>query len=106
MPAAGYMAGDRDVVGLVGQDETRGRIAFRQPAQRLGFGRAAADDPVPPEFKYIANGAMAIAPSSGERGPFSTAPSTSPRTMWSISSSAKPEVSMGALARVCHELNN
>jgi hypothetical protein len=50
--------------------------------------------------------AMAIAPSSGERGPFSTAPSTSPRTMWSISSSAKPEVSMGALARVSHELNN
>src|SRR5208283_4033013 len=35
--------------------EARGRIAFRQPAQRLGFGRAAADDPVPPEFKYIAN---------------------------------------------------
>jgi hypothetical protein len=105
MPAAGHMAGDRDVVGLVGQDETRGRIAFRQPAQRLGFGRAAADDPVPPAFKYIANAGDG-ARSSGERGPFSTAPSTSPRTMWSISSSAKPEVSMGALARVSHELNN
>jgi hypothetical protein len=55
MPAAGHMAGDRDVLGLVGQDEARGRIAFRPPAQRLGFGRAAADDSVPPEFKYIAN---------------------------------------------------
>ena len=106
MPAAGHMAGDRDVVGLVGQDETRGRIAFRQPAQRLGSVALPQTIRCRPSSNTSPMRAMAIAPSSGERGPFSTAPSTSPRTMWSISSSAKPEASMGALARVCHELNN
>ena len=93
-------------MGLVGQDETRGRIAFRQPAQRLGFGRAVADDPVPPAFKYIANagdGDRAIL--RRERPLFDRAVNLAEDNVVDLVS-AKPEVSMGALARVSHELNN
>ena len=106
MPAAGHMAGDRDVVGLVGQDETRGRIAFRQPAQRLGFGRAAADDPVPPVFKYIANagdGDLAIL--RRERPLFDRAVNLAEDNVVDLVE-CEAGASTGALARASHELNN
>ena len=93
-------------MGLVGQDETRGRIAFRQPAQRLGFGRAAADDPVPPEFKYIANagdGDRAIL--RRERPLFDRAVNLAEDNVVDLVE-CEAGASMGALARASHELNN
>jgi len=55
MSAAGYVTGDRDVVGLVGQDQPCERIAFHQPAQCPIFSSAAADDPVRAEVKNVAH---------------------------------------------------
>jgi hypothetical protein len=49
------MASDRDVVRLVGQDETSGLVARHQLAQRRRISCAAADDPVRPEVKDIAH---------------------------------------------------
>ena len=41
-------------MGLVGQDETRGRIAFRS-RRNVSVSVGCRRDPVPPAFKYIAN---------------------------------------------------
>jgi hypothetical protein len=53
-----------------------------------------------PRSKTSPMRATAIAPASGERGPSSIASSASSRTMWSISSSVKPVISIGASVRI------
>ena len=85
----------------------RGRTLARQSAEpRMDAGMPDSKRQLPVHTSDLPEVHEAVADPPGERGPFSTVPSTSPRTMWSISSSAKTEVSMGALARVSHELNN
>ena len=85
----------------------RGRTLARQSAEpRMDAGMPDSKRQLPVHTSDLPEVHEAVADPPGERGPFSTVLSTSPRTMWSISSSAKTEVSMGALARVSHELNN
>jgi hypothetical protein len=98
--AASHMAGDRNIVRLVGQDPTGGRVVLHQSSdclsslallQMMRYDRSAK---TPPRW------ATAIASGSGASGPCSTASSASPRTIWSISSIVKPEISIGASAEI------
>ena len=54
MRAASDVAGDANVVGLVGQDEARRAIADEQAPQNFRVGRAAADDAMRAELKNVA----------------------------------------------------
>ena len=54
MGAAGDMAGDFHVIGLVGQDEPGGGIAVHEAAKHGRVGRVAADQTVRPELKDVA----------------------------------------------------
>src|ERR1700733_9188004 len=46
MVATRDMPGDLHVIGLVGQDETGGRVAFQQSSENRGGGRVAENDVV------------------------------------------------------------
>lgn len=54
MSSARHIASDPHIVGLVGQDETAGRIAFQQSIQNRGVGCIAANDTMRAEAKYVA----------------------------------------------------
>ena len=49
------MAGDRHVIGLIGQDEPRRFILAEEAEEDLGVGRIAAGDAVGAEDKHIAS---------------------------------------------------
>ena len=55
MIAAGDIPGDLYVIGLVGQDETGGSIAFQQSSKNRRIGRVAAHDAMRTELENIAN---------------------------------------------------
>ena len=55
MVATRDMPGDLHVIGLVGQDETGGRVAFQQSSEDRGVGRVAANNTMRTELEPIAN---------------------------------------------------
>ena len=55
MITPGHVTRDLYVIGLVGQDETGGGIAFRQSHKNRRIGRVAAHDAVRTELENIAD---------------------------------------------------
>src|ERR1700733_1616167 len=95
MVATRDMPGDLHVIGLVGQDETGGRVAFQQSSENRGVGRVAANNTMRTELEPIAN--------PGDRNgwiwverPLLSPSGASPRMTWSISAGEKPVISIGA----------
>ena len=74
MRAARDVAGDRDVVGLVGQDQARSSGPPSEPQQRLGLWSVAADDPMGPELEDVAESATATALGFGRERPLLRSP--------------------------------
>ena len=53
--APGHVTGDLHVIGLVGQDETGGSIAFQQSSKNRRIGRVATHDTMRTELENIAD---------------------------------------------------
>ena len=98
--ATSHMPANRDVVRLVGEDEAGRGVALRRAGANRRLRGAAADQPVRRQAEIHRRcGRQPSRSALGANGPCSTtAVSTSPRMMWSISSRVKPETSIGASA--------
>jgi len=55
MTSAGDISGDLHVIGLVGQDEAAGGVAFQQLRKHRGIGCVAADDAMRTKLEDIAD---------------------------------------------------
>ena len=55
MRAAGDIAGDFHVIGFVGQNGPRRRVAVHQSGEHRRIGRIAADEPVRAELEHVAH---------------------------------------------------
>jgi predicted transposase YbfD/YdcC len=88
----GHMALDLDVVGLVGEQQARRFGVLHQPTPHIFVCRVAAGELVAPELENI------VSPRDGRER--ERAGASSPSTIWSISSTAKPEISIEASSRI------